>query len=63
MKLNETHCNLVYADDVNVLSENLPQGNTEALLSLGNQTGLVVNIEKRSVCSCLAIRMQDKFAL
>jgi hypothetical protein len=48
LKLNETHQLLAYADDVNILGENIDiiQKNIEALLDAGKEVGLEVNSEK-----------------
>jgi hypothetical protein len=45
LKLNRTHQILAYADDVNIVRENVDtiQNNTEALLDAGNEVGLKVN--------------------
>jgi hypothetical protein len=45
MKLNGTHQLLAYADDVNIVGENI-QKNTEALLDASKEVGLQVNPEK-----------------
>jgi hypothetical protein len=48
MKLNGTHQLLAYADDVNIMVENIDtiEKNTEALLDAGKEVGLEVNSEK-----------------
>jgi hypothetical protein len=48
LKLNRTHQLLVYADDINILGENIHtiQKDTEALLDAGKEVGLEVNSEK-----------------
>jgi hypothetical protein len=45
LKLNGTHQLLAYADDVNILGDNIDtlQKNTEALLDAGTEVGLEVN--------------------
>jgi hypothetical protein len=48
LKLNGTHQLLVYADDVNILGDNIDtiQKNTETLIGAGKGVGLEVNGEK-----------------
>jgi hypothetical protein len=48
VKLNGTHQLLAYADNVNILEENIHtiQKNTEALLNASKEVGLEVNSKK-----------------
>jgi hypothetical protein len=52
--LNGTHQLSAYADDVNVVEENIDiiQRNTKALLDAGKEFGLEVNPEKTLVSRC-----------
>jgi ABC-type siderophore export system fused ATPase/permease subunit len=48
LKLNGTHQHLAYADDVNLLGENMDaiNKNTETLTEASKEVGLEVNVEK-----------------
>jgi hypothetical protein len=48
LKLNGTHQLLAYADDVNLLGDNIDtiNNNTETLIDASKEVGLEVNIEK-----------------
>jgi hypothetical protein len=48
LKLNGTHLLLVYADDVNLLGDNIDtmKKNTETLIGVSKEVGLKVNSEK-----------------
>jgi hypothetical protein len=48
LKLNETHQLLAYADDVNLLGDNIDtiKKNTETLIDAGKEVGLEINVEK-----------------
>jgi hypothetical protein len=48
LKLNVTHQLLAYADDVNLLGDNIDtiNKNTETLIDASKEVGLEVNIEK-----------------
>jgi hypothetical protein len=47
LKLNETHQLLAYADDVNLLGDNVDtiKKNTETLIDAGKEVGLEINVE------------------
>jgi hypothetical protein len=48
LKLNGTHQLLAYADDVNLLRDNIVpiKGNTETLIDASKELGLEINVEK-----------------
>jgi hypothetical protein len=48
MKLNGTHQLLAYADDVNLLGDNIDtiKKNTETLIGNSGEVGLEINVEK-----------------
>jgi hypothetical protein len=59
LKLNETHQLLAYADDVNLLGDNIDtiKKNTETLIDASKEVGLEINVEKLSICCNLVTRM------
>jgi hypothetical protein len=48
LKLNGTHHILAYADDVNLLGDNIDtiKKNTETLIDASEEVGLEINVEK-----------------
>jgi hypothetical protein len=58
LKLSGTHQQVVCADDVNLLGDNIDtiKKNTETLIDAGKEIGLEVNVEK----CCVVTRMQGK---
>jgi hypothetical protein len=55
LKLNGTHKLLAYADDVNIVGENIDtiqKKHTKALLDASKEVGLEVNPEKTKYCIC-----------
>jgi hypothetical protein len=48
LKLNGTHQLLAYADDVNLLGDNIDtiKKNTETLIDTSKEVGLEINVEK-----------------
>jgi hypothetical protein len=52
LKLNGTHQLLAYADDVNLLGNNIDviKKNTESLIDASKKAGLQVNIDKTMPC-------------
>jgi hypothetical protein len=62
LKLNRTHQLLAYADDVNLLGDNMDNinKNTQTLIDARKELGLEVNVEKTKYMWCLGTRMQAK---
>jgi hypothetical protein len=62
LKLNRTHQLLVYADDVNLLGDNINnmKKNTETLIETSKEVGREVNTETTKLCCYLFTRMQSK---
>jgi hypothetical protein len=62
LKLNGTYQLLVYADDVNLLADNMDtiKKNTGTLADASKEVGLEVNTEKLSIYCWLVTRMQDR---
>jgi hypothetical protein len=60
LKLNGTHQVLVYADDVNLLGDNIDtiKKNTEAVIGASKEVGLEVNAEKTKYRPMLLSRHQ-----
>jgi hypothetical protein len=62
LKLNGTHQLLAYADDVNLLGDNIDtiKKNTETLIGDSEEVGLEINVETTkyiSICCYLITRM------
>jgi hypothetical protein len=64
LKLNGTHQLLAYADDVNLLGDNIDtiNKNTETLIDSSKEVGLEVNRENE-VYVGVSCRMQAKFGI
>jgi hypothetical protein len=64
LKLNGTHELLAYADNVNLLGDNLDtiKKNTETLIDASREDDLDVDVEKtKYTCCCFVSRMHVKF--
>jgi hypothetical protein len=61
LKFYGTHQVLVFADDVNLLGDNVDtiKINSESLIDASKNAGLEVNREKLSTCCCLVTRMRQ----
>jgi hypothetical protein len=61
LKLNVAHQLLAYADDLNLLGDDIDtiEINTETVIDASKKVGLEISIEK-TVCSCLLTRMQGR---
>jgi hypothetical protein len=61
LKINWTHQLLAYADDVNLLGDNIDttsiKKNKETLIDVSKEVGLEINVEKLSICCYLVTRM------
>jgi hypothetical protein len=59
LKLNGTYQLLAYADDVNLLGDNIDsiKKNAEILIDASKEIGLEINVEKPSICCYLVTRM------
>jgi hypothetical protein len=62
VKLNGTHQLLVYADDVNLLGDDIQtiKKNTQTLLDASKEVGLEVNTEKTKYMLLSRTKIQDK---
>jgi hypothetical protein len=65
LRLNWTHHLLVFADDVDLLGNNVGtlKKTPETLNDASKEVGLEINAEKISICFCLVTRMQGKVML
>jgi hypothetical protein len=62
LQLNRTHQLLVYANDVDLLGDNIDnhKKNTGTLIDTSNEVGLEVMQRKLGICCCLVTRTQGK---
>jgi hypothetical protein len=61
--LNGTYQLLVYADEVNLLGDNIDtiKKNAQTLINASKEVGLEVNADKtKHICCCLVTKMQGR---
>jgi hypothetical protein len=61
-KLNGTHQLLAYADDVNLLGDNIDtmKRNTETLIDASKEVGLEIKVEKTKYVGVLSLECRSK---
>jgi hypothetical protein len=59
LKLNEIKQLLAYADDVNLLGDNIDtiNKNAESFIDASNDIGLEINVEKPNICCYIVTRV------
>jgi hypothetical protein len=65
LKLNAAHYLLAYADDVNLLADNIGtiNKNTETFIYASEKVGLEVNIGQTSICWCVITILQTQIRI